>query len=286
MSNTDITRIIEVHSPLGAVIAEHAKTEGREFHGFWSSSLTDSSLQGLPDNELLNLSTRIQGINSIFNVTTKPMIVDADTGGHAEHFGHIVKVLEREGVSGVVIEDKQGLKRNSLHSDSKIHLLADEAEFAEKIKKGKDAQKNADFMIFARLEGLILGFSVDEICARAVKFVEAGSDGLVIHSKDSNPQKLLEAGHRLRLKFPHIPLVAIPSAYPQVTEEELQSAGFNIVIYANHMLRASIVGMEEVTQRILQHRRALEADQICIPVSELLSMTEDDLPNVRFRSEQ
>nr|MCY0983578.1 isocitrate lyase/phosphoenolpyruvate mutase family protein [Streptomyces tirandamycinicus] len=277
-------RIIEVHSPLAAVIAEHAQGKGsdkREFHGFWSSSLTDSALRGLPDIELLDMERRLSWIDQIFSVSTLPLVLDGDTGGQPLHFEHTVKEMERRGVSAVVIEDKCGEKRNSLLPGDGLHRMAPVDEFCEKISRGRAARSFTDFMIIARLEGLITGLPRQEILDRAGAYVAAGADGLVLHSRSSDEAPLLDLAHELRRRHPGTPLVAIPTAYPSVTEEELHAAGFSLIIYANQMLRAATRAMEEVSHRILDHGRALEAGEVCIETSKLLSMPDDKRPIVR-----
>ncbi|MEU6611594.1 phosphoenolpyruvate mutase [Streptomyces shenzhenensis] len=284
LARKKLLRILEVHSPLSAVIAEHAQGKGpsrRSFDGFWSSSLTDSALRGLPDTELLDTHLRLSWIDQIFSVSTMPLVMDGDTGGLTPHFEHLVKVMERHGVSAVVIEDKSGEKRNSLLPGDGLHTMAPVEEFCEKISRGKAVQSSADFMIIARLEGLITGLSQQEILSRADAYVEAGADGLVIHSRSAEESLVLGLAHELRTRHPHIPLVAIPTAYPSVTEDELHAAGFSLIIYANQMLRAATLAMEEVSHRILDHGRALEAGEVCIETSKILSMPDDKRPIVR-----
>ncbi|MEU6965940.1 isocitrate lyase/phosphoenolpyruvate mutase family protein [Streptomyces chrestomyceticus] len=284
LAREKLVRIVEVHSPLAAVIAEHAQGTGpdkREFHGFWSSSLTDSALRGLPDVELLDMELRLSWIDQIFSVSTLPLVMDGDTGGQTLHFEHMVKAMERRGVSAVVIEDKCGAKRNSLLPGDGLHTMAPVDEFCEKISRGKAAQSSTDFMIIARLEGLITGLPRQEILDRADAYVAAGADGLVLHSRGSDEAPVLDLARELRRRHPGTPLVAIPTAYPSVTEEELHAAGFSLIIYANQMLRAATRAMEEVSHRILDHGRALEAGEVCIETSKLLSMPDDKRPIVR-----
>ncbi|MEV5499537.1 phosphoenolpyruvate mutase [Nonomuraea fuscirosea] len=279
-----ILRIFEVHSPLAAIIAEHARGKGperREFHGFWSSSLTDSALRGLPDTELVATQQRLSWIEHIFAVTTLPLIMDGDTGGRAEHFEYAVRAMERQGVSGVVIEDKCGEKRNSLLPGDNLHVLAPVDEFCTKISRGKAAQSSPHFMIIARLEGLIVGLPRQEILDRAAAYLAAGADGLVVHSRSADRSMVLDLARELRTRHPYTPLVAIPTAYPVVTEHELHEAGFNVIIYANHMLRAATLAMEEVSHLILDHGRALEAEEVCIDTAKILTMSEDKRPIVR-----
>lgn len=284
-----LCRIIEVHSPLAGIIAEHARggaANERNFDGFWSSSLTDSALRGLPDSEVLNTHLRLAWIDAIFSVTTKPLVMDGDTGGSPSHFSHAVQVMERGGVSAVVIEDKTGDKRNSLLPGDSLHQMAPVEDFCAKIAAGKAAQVGVDFMIFARLEGLIAGLSTEEVVARADAYVRAGADGVVVHSRSSDAALVIDLAQRIRAIHPQVPLVAIPTAYPSITEDELAAAGFNLVIYANQMLRSSVKAMEEVSHRILDSARALEAEDVCIRTAQILSMRDDETPLVRVRTER
>lgn len=276
-------RAIESHSPLAAIIAEHLRSgenDERKFDAFWSSSLTDSALRGLPDTEILDTGARLAWINSMFAVTRKPLIMDGDTGGRLDQFVRTVRSLEREGVSAIVIEDKTGVKRNSLISDGSLHELADVDQFAEKIRQGKKAQQGGDFMVFARLEGIIAGLSMGEMFERASAFVEAGADGLVIHSKDPDESIVMDFAHRVATAYPTLHLVAIPTAYPSVYERELADAGINVVIYANQLLRAAARAMGHAGQLILDHGRALEADRHCIDTKKLIDIDDDSWPIV------
>ena len=285
VEDNSFCRILEVHSPISAIVADHALgRDGQEFHGFWSSSLTDSALRGLPDIEILDPQLRLNWIDQIFAVTGKPMVMDGDTGGKSDHFVYRVAEMERHGVSAVVIEDKQGDKRNSLLDDARVHTLATVEEFSAKIAAGKAAQLTPDFMIFARLEGLIVGLSEAETLRRAQAYLEAGADGLVIHSKQRNSQQVVRVARQLRTRYTDVPLVAIPTTYPQASEAELVEAGFNIVIYANHMLRASVRAMEEVCHRILDHSRALEAEEVCIETAKIIGVADDPQALVRTAS--
>ncbi|MCX4789033.1 MULTISPECIES: phosphoenolpyruvate mutase [unclassified Streptomyces] len=284
LAEDGVVRIFEVHSPLSAIVAEHARGKGAEqraFHGFWSSSLTDSALRGLPDTELLDLHLRLSWIDQIFAVTSLPLVMDGDTGGKTDHFEHAVRAMERHGVSAVVIEDKSGDKRNSLLDGENLHTMAPVDDFCDKIRRGKASQLTSHFMIIARLEGLITGLPRQEILDRAAAYVAAGADGLVIHSRDADETMVLDLARELRARHPKTPLIAIPTAYPTVTEEELHAAGFNLIIYANHMLRAATQAMEEVSHRILDNSRALEAEELCIATSKLLTMPDDKRPIVR-----
>jgi phosphoenolpyruvate phosphomutase len=271
-----ITKIMEGHSALCALIIENAKVELedeiREFDGIWSSSLTDSTVRGKPDIEALDLTTRLNTINEIFEVSTKPLIYDADTGGIVEHFVFTVKTLERLGVSAVVIEDKVGLKKNSLFGTD-VQQTQDSIEsFCNKIKKGKLAQIEDDFMIIARIESLILEAGMEDAIARATAYVNAGADGILIHSKSKNPDEIIEFARRFRELDQTTPIVVVPSTYSHVTTSELEKAGINVVIYANHLLRGSYPAMTKIAMSILRHSSSKEADKLCMPIKEIINL--------------
>jgi phosphoenolpyruvate phosphomutase len=205
-------------------------------------------------------------------VTTKPIILDGDTGGKIEHFTFNVKTLERIGVSAIIIEDKQGLKRNSLYGTDVQQELEDPQVFSNKIKAGKRAQSTRDFMIFARLESLIAGYDVDHAMERAILYISEGADGLMIHSKSKDGKDIFEFLRRIRLVDANIPLIVVPTTYNQFTESELSSAGANIIIHANHLLRSAYPSMVKTAESILLHGRSLEADQFCLPIKDVLSL--------------
>ncbi|KOX14236.1 phosphoenolpyruvate mutase [Nocardiopsis sp. NRRL B-16309] len=271
-------RLIEAHDPLSAVVGEQTSVmRGRgvekiEFDGFWSSSLTDSARRALPDIELVGIRSRLERIAEIFAVTAKPLLMDGDTGGRPEHFEFAVRDLERAGVSGVVIEDKTGLKQNSLLGTEVSQTIADIDEFSDKIARGRAARSGDDFMIVARLESLILELGMDDALKRASAYVDSGCDAIMIHSRRKVPDEVLEFAHRFRKSFPAVPLVSVPTSYNSINAEQLREAGFNVVIYANHMLRASMKAMSSVAESILVHDRTLEAEPYCSDVKDLLNI--------------
>ena len=270
-----IVRVIEAHSGLSSIIAERTKfqvgNEIREFDAFWESSLTDSMSKGKPDIEIVDFTSRTQTINQILEVTTKPMIIVGDTGGTPEHFSFMVKTLERLGVSAVIIEDKQFPKQNSLLPNVK-HQQETILNFCAKIQKGKQSQVNSDFMIFARIESLIAGKSVDDALERAKAYIQVGADGIMIHSKYKSPGEILEFCEEYK-KFKHrVPLIAVPTTYNTITEKEPIDAGVSIVIYANHLLRSSYKAMMKTAEAILQNERAYEAESTCCPVKQIFDM--------------
>jgi len=240
-----IVRIMEAHSGLSGLIIENVqveKNDGLHFYdGMWSSSLTDSTSKGKPDIEAVDLTTRLQDLTNILECTTKPIIFDGDTGGLSEHFVFTVRTLERNGVSAVIIEDKVGLKKNSLFGTEVEQNLATIPEFCEKIQAGKKAQVTKDFMIIARLESLIAGKTVEDALERAFAYVEAGADGVMIHSKEKSGLDIKEFCERFRKEYASVPIVLVPTTYNQFTEAELSSWGANIIIYANHMLARHIL---------------------------------------------
>lgn len=271
-----ITRILEAHSGLSGLIIENLSVETdkgvRSFDGMWSSSLTDSTSKGKPDIEAVDLTTRLQSLTDILECTTKPIIFDGDTGGKTEHFVFTVRTLERNGISAVIIEDKIGLKKNSLFGTDAIQTQDTIEGFCSKIKAGKQAQVTKDFMIISRCESLIAGKSVEDALERCFAYVDAGADGIMIHSKNKSGEDIKEFCQKFRAKDTTTPIVVVPTTYNQFTEEELYSWGINIVIYANHMLRASYPAMYKVAQTILQNSRSLETDDMCMPIKQILEL--------------
>ena len=275
-----IVRILEAHSGLTGLIVENANVDidghRREFDGMWSSSLTDSTARGKPDIEAVDISSRLQTINEIFDVTTKPLVFDGDTGGKPEHFTFTVRSLERLGVSAVIIEDKEGLKRNSLFGTNVQQTQSSIEDFSGRIAIGKRAQITDDFMIIARIESLILERGMDDAIRRAQAYIEAGADGIMIHSSRKTPDEVFEFC-RLFEKLPHrVPLVAVPTSYDQVTEQELADHGVNLVIYANQLLRAAYPQMMTVARSILSHERAHEADPYLAPIKDALAIVPEN----------
>tara|TARA_Y100001970_G_C14256833_1_gene876171 strand:+ start:6824 stop:8122 length:1299 start_codon:yes stop_codon:yes gene_type:complete len=272
--NKEIILILEAHSALSALIAENMIVDRNgvkvSFDGVWSSSLTDSTSKGKPDIEAVDITSRINTVNEIFEVTTKPMIFDGDTGGKIEHFEFTVKSLERTGVSAVVIEDKTGLKKNSLFGNE-VEQTQDTIEnFCEKIKAGKASQINDDFMIFARIESLILDAGMEDALNRAYAYIKAGADGIMIHSRKKDPSEIKEFMAKFRSNDDQTPVIVVPSSFNSVTVDEFKSSGVNIVIYANHMLRAAYPAMAEVAESILKNARSEEAEPKCMPIKDIL----------------
>ena len=277
ISAKPVVRILESHNGLTGLIAEHTSVEvngqHREFDGMWASSLTDSTSKGKPDIEAVDLTTRLHDLNDTLEVTTKPVIYDGDTGGKLEHFVFTVRTLERLGISAVIIEDKVGLKQNSLFGTDAIQTQDTIEGFCNKIKAGKEAQITRDFMIISRCESLIAGKPVDDALERCHAYVAAGADGVMIHSKDKSGEDIKEFCLRFREKDPHTPIVAVPTTYNQFTEEELAEWGINVVIYANHMLRSAYPAMVKCAERILETSRSLEAsDEYCMPIKQILNL--------------
>jgi phosphoenolpyruvate phosphomutase len=272
--------IMEASNGLSGLIVENTKVVDdktglpREFDGMWVSSLCDSTFKGKPDTELVDLTSRLRTIEEIMEVTTKPIILDGDTGGKTEHFGYNVKTLERLGVSCIIIEDKTGPKRNSLFGTSVQQIMDDPHSFAEKIRAGKQAQVTRDFMIFARCEALIAGLGVEEAMRRSKIYIEeGGADGICIHSKDKDGAQIKEFLKQFRLYSKDIPVIVIPTTYNQFTDEDLASWGANIIIYANHLLRSAYPAMKKTAEEILKDHRSMEASaQYCIPIKEVLSI--------------
>ena len=272
-----IVRIMESHCGLTGLIIEHTKVEVgneiREFDGMWASSLTDSTSKGKPDIEAVDLTTRLHDLNDSLEVTTKPVIYDGDTGGKTEHFVFTVRTLERLGVSAVIIEDKVGLKQNSLFGTDAVQTQDTIEGFCAKIKAGKEAQVTRDFMIISRCESLIAGKSVEDALERCHAYVAAGADGIMIHSKNKDGMDIKEFCQRFREVDNHTPIVAVPTTYGQFTEAELAEWGINIVIYANHMLRSAYPAMVKCAERILETTRCQEAsEEYCMPIKQILNL--------------
>lgn len=271
-----IVRIMEAHDGLSGLIIENIEVKkglkNEVFDGMWSSSLTDSTSKGKPDIEAVDLTTRLQNLTNILECTTKPIIYDGDTGGKTEHFAFTVRTLERNGISAVIIEDKVGLKKNSLFGTDAVQTQDTIENFCHKIRTGKAAQVTQDFMIIARIESLIAGKSIDDALERAFAYVEAGADGIMIHSKEKSGDDIKAFCQRFRTKHSNVPIVVVPTTYNQIYEEELHQWGVNIVIYANHMLRAAYPAMVKCAETILENERSLEANPLCMPIKEILEL--------------
>jgi phosphoenolpyruvate phosphomutase / 2-hydroxyethylphosphonate cytidylyltransferase len=276
LESKDIVKVMEAHNGLTGLIVEKTsiKKENvtREFDAMWLSSLTDSTAKGKPDIGCVDLTSRMNTVSDILEVTTKPIIFDGDSGGLTEHFVFMVRTLEREGVSAVIIEDKVGLKKNSLFG-TEVEQTQDSIEnFCEKIRTGKKAQVTQNFMIFARIESLILNAGMDDAVKRAEAYVAAGADGIMIHSKEKSPDEILEFCRRYNEFNVKVPLVVVPSTYNSITETELKKAGVRIVIYANQLLRSAYPAMIKTAQTILENERAYEADKACMSIKEILTL--------------
>lgn len=280
LSYKPLISIIEAHNGLTGLIAEKTTVikDGKyyQFDGMWVSSLCDSTSRGKPDIELVDLSQRLQTINEIMEVTTKPIILDGDTGGLIEHFVYNVKTLERIGVSAIIIEDKIGLKKNSLFG-TEVKQQQDTIEnFCAKINAGKQVLKTKEFMIIARIESLILEKGFDDALKRAFAYIKAGADGIMIHSRKKEPDEIFEFCKRFRAKDNKSYLVVVPTTFNSVREEEFASRKINIVIYANHLTRSAFPSMKKTAETILYNRRAKEADKMCMSIKEILNLIPEE----------
>jgi phosphoenolpyruvate mutase len=272
-----IVRFLDLHNALSGLIIENTVVEmpdgtKREFDGMWGSSLTDSTSKGKPDTEAVDVSARMTTLNEVIEVTTKPIIYDGDTGGQPEHFVFTVRTLERLGVSAVIIEDKTGLKKNSLFGNDVSQTQDEIPAFCEKIRMGKKAQATDDFMIIARIESLILDKGVDDAMERAQAYLDAGADGIMIHSRRKSPDEIFEFCDRYAQLPNRKTLVAVPSSYNAVTEDELSARGVNVVIYANHLLRSAYPAMVNTAKSILTHQRSAECDAQLLPIKDILEL--------------
>ena len=243
-----------------------------EFDAMWLSSLTDSTLKGKPDNESVDVTSRLRTVNDILEITTKPIIYDGDSGGLPEHFVFLVRSLERLGVSAVIIEDKTGLKKNSLFGTEVAQTQDTVENFCAKIAAGKDAQRTTDFMIIARCESLILERGMDDALTRCRAYVAAGADGIMIHSRRKDPAEILEFCDRFRETNPDTPIVVVPTSFNSITEAELAAHGVKVVIYANQLTRAAFPAMQSVAEDLLRHHRALEVDSRLMPFKKIITL--------------
>lgn len=274
-----VVKALEVHSGLTGLIAEKTIVENNgeydQFDAMWISSLCDSTAKGKPDIELVDMTSRFRTIDDVMEVTTKPIIFDGDTGGLTEHFVYTVRSLERMGVSAVIIEDKTGLKKNSLFG-TEVEQTQDSIEhFSEKIAAGKKVQLTDDFMIIARIESLILERGMEDALTRAHAFVKAGADGIMIHSRKKDPAEILEFCDLFRKENKTTPIVVVPSSFNTITEEELGAHGVNIVIYANQLTRSAFPAMEQTAKDILKYHRAKEVDDRLMPIKDIISLIEE-----------
>ena len=272
-----IVRILEAHNGLTGLIVEKTqiKKKGKtiEFDGIWESSLTDSTAKGKPDTELVDFSSRFSTIEEILEVTTKPIIVDGDTGGRIDHFKFRVKTLERLGVSAIIIEDKIGDKRNSLFGTTVPQEQDSIDHFSQKIHEGKKSQVTEDFMIIARVESLILQKGMDDALLRTKAYIKAGADGIMIHSKNKDGKEIIEFCNHFKKFAIRVPLIVVPSTYAHITENELQDLGVNVVIYANHLLRSAYPAMVNTAKSLLENCRGMEAsDDYCMSIKEIITL--------------
>ncbi len=277
LSVKPILRILEAHNGLTGLIVENTSIEKDdktiEFDGIWESSLTDSTSKGKPDTELVDFSSRFSTIEEILEVTSKPIIVDGDTGGRIEHFKFHVKTLDRVGVSAVIIEDKIGTKKNSLFGTDVDQTQDSINNFCNKIIEGKKSQISQDFMIIARIESLILNQGMNDAIFRAKAYIDAGADGIMIHSKQKSGEEIKEFCKAYKKFKRKVPLVVVPSTYNQYSETELEKLGVNIVIYANHLLRSAYPSMVNTAKSILLNERGKEAaDKYCMPIKDIISL--------------
>lgn len=275
-----LVSIMEAHSGITGLIVEKTivTEEGKthQFDGMWSSSLCDSTSKGKPDIELLDMSTRFRTLDEIMDVTTKPIIVDGDTGGQTEHFVYNIRTMERMGVSAVIIEDKTGLKKNSLFGTD-VEQTQDSIEnFSAKLKAGRAALKSNDFLLIARIESLILDKGMDDALERAFAFTKAGAHGIMIHSRKKDPSEIFEFCDKFRAVDKTSPLVVVPTSFNSVTEEEFAKRGVNIVIYANQFTRSGFPAMKNVAETILRSHRAKEADDLCMSIKEILTLIPEE----------
>lgn len=275
-----LVTVIEAHSGITGLIAEKTMIlkggKVNQFDAMWCSSLCDSTSKGKPDIELLDISTRLRTVDEIMEVTTKPIIIDADTGGLIEHFVYNISTFERMGISAAIIEDKTGLKKNSLFGNEVVQTQDSIENFCEKITAGKAALKTKDFLLIARIESLILEKGMDDALERAFKYVQAGADGIMIHSRRKEPDEIFEFCTKFRKMDKITPLVVVPTSFNTVREEEFSNYGVNIVIYANQLTRSGFPAMKSAAETILLNRRAKEVDDMCMSIKEIISLIPEE----------
>ncbi len=280
MNSKDIVRVLESHNSLTGLIIDKiniVKNKKKlEFDGMWSSSLTDSATKGLPDNSSLSFSARISSLNDMMDVTSKPLIFDADNGGQIEHLSFLVRSLERCGVSAIIMEDKVGLKKNSLFKNQAGTKQDKPTIFAKKIRKICNSRQSKDFMVIARIESFIVGKGLKDALSRAEIYSKAGADAILIHSKEKTPAEIFSFAREFKKSKNYIPLVSVPSTYSKVYEKDLIKNGFKIVIYANQLLRAAYPAMQNTARTILKKSRAFEADKKIIPINEIINLIKND----------
>ena len=280
IDSKDIVRILESHNSLTGLIIENLKVVKKnssyEFDGMWSSSLTDSATKGKPDNSSVDFSTRLSSLNDLMEVTTKPLVFDADNGGQLEHLSFLVRSLERCGASAIIMEDKVGLKKNSLFKNQ-TGTKQDKPElFAKKIKQICKSRKNKDFMVIARIESFIVGKGLKDALRRAEIYSKAGADAILIHSKEKTPAEIFSFAKDFKKSKNFIPLVSVPSTYSKVYEKDLIRNGFKLVIYANQLLRAAYPAMQFAAKKILENSRAFEIEKKIIPIKEIINLIKND----------
>ena len=280
LAQKGLVTALEAHSGITGLIAEktvvYQEGAARQFDAMWISSLCDSTARGKPDMEVVDLSARFRTVDDILEVTTKPVIFDGDTGGLAEHFVYTVRSLERMGVSMVIIEDKVGLKRNSLFGTDVQQTQAGIDDFCEKLRAGKAACKTSDFMICARIESLILEQGMEDALTRARAYVRAGADAIMIHSRRTDPDEIFTFVERFRAENVLTPLVVVPTTFNTVTEEEFKQRGVNVVIYANQLTRTGFPAMQNAARTIREHHRAAECDALCMPINDILTLIPEE----------
>ena len=276
----DIVRILESHNSLTGLIIENLtvnrKNKNKEFDGMWSSSLTDSATKGKPDNSSVDFSTRLSSLNNMMEVTSKLLVFDADNGGQLEHLPFLIRSLERCGASAVIMEDKVGVKKNSLFKNQTDTKQDKPVLFAKKIKQVCKARKNKDFMMIARIESFIVGKGLKDALKRAVIYSKAGADAILIHSKEKTPAEIFSFAREFKKSKNFIPLVSVPSTYSKVYEKDLIKNGFKLVIYANQLLRAAYPAMQLTAKKILENNRAFEVEKKIIPIKEIINLIKND----------
>ncbi len=277
LKNKKTLIFIESHSVLSTLIIKKSfykkKNKIYKYDGLWSSSLSDSLIQGIPDNEILGLNERIKNLSSIRSITNLPIIIDFDTGRNPKYFSYYVNIAQKSNIDAVVIEDKIGIKQNSLLGIKNKQKIEDIESYSNKIYEGKKSVYKKDFLIIARMEGLILGKSIDETLNRSYKSIKAGADAILIHSILNTPKEIIDFSKLHKKKYPNIPLICIPTTYNKIKFNKLKEIGINIIIYANHIVRSSFKAIEKISKDILKYQRTYEIENKCASISKILKIT-------------
>lgn len=268
LSDGKIFTAMAAHNPLAAKLAEQAG-----FDGIWGSGFELSASYAVPDANILSAGTHLEMMRAIAAVVSVPLIADIDTGfGNAVNVSYVVPQYEAAGASAIVMEDKTFPKDTSLRSDGRQELVRIE-EFQGKVAAATDARRDKDFVVIARTEALIAGRGQAEAIKRALAYEEAGADAILIHSKQKTPDEILAF---IRAWTGGVPLVLVPTAYPDLTEADIAALGrVGVVIYGNHAVRAAVGAMQSVFAQIRKDGGIKHVDKMLPSVKEIIGLQGD-----------